>query len=177
MTFDVDASAQDILRTILSSGQADRDGFRMSHWSGFYTNPVFVEIERRFGLLRDENNILFCLVNFGPLTATRICEVLGRPKNSVSRAVERLLHRKLISRSPARLDRRRLVLVCTDAGRSMYEQTAQLFLEREAFMLRSLSPVERVALDQILGKLMDASQDWMGPLSSDEPPGGSGRND
>jgi DNA-binding MarR family transcriptional regulator len=100
------ASRKAILERILTSPHVDLDGFRMSLWSGFYTNPVFVDIERRFGLLRDENNILFCLVNYGELTAKSICDVLGRPKNSISRAVERLIRRGLVRRGTDEKDRR-----------------------------------------------------------------------
>src|SRR5262245_20005045 len=77
-----------VLGSILGSPWIDKDGFRLSLWSGFYTTPVFAEIERKFGLLRDANNILFCLAAHGPLTAKSISDVLGRPKNSISRGVD-----------------------------------------------------------------------------------------
>ena len=154
-------SSQRILETILGSGWIDGDGFRLSLWSGFYTTPVFIKIERQFGLLRDENNILFCLATYGPLTAKSISDVLGRPKNSISRAVERLLQRELIRRKTVEADRRHTLLTVERAGIAMIRKTTAMFKARESEMLRSLSSTERVALDQILAKLMDDAQNWM----------------
>ena len=151
-----------MLDRILGSELVDLDGFRMSLWSGFYTNPVFAEIERSHGLLRDENNILFCLAACGALTAKSIVDVLGRPKNSISRAAERLLQRELIRREAVKSDRRRALLTIEPAGRAIVQETTTLFHERQARMLRRLSPVERVALDGILGKLMVHAEDWLG---------------
>jgi MarR family transcriptional regulator, temperature-dependent positive regulator of motility len=150
-----------VLDAILGSNWVDIDGFRLSLWSGFYTTPVFLKIERRFGLLRDENNILFCLANYGPLTAKSISDVLGRPKNSISRAVERLLKRELIRREKVESDRRHTLLTIEQAGVSMIKKTTQMFRAREDEMLRSLSSVERTALDQILIRLMDDAENWM----------------
>src|SRR5437588_13074554 len=107
---DYGLSVKSILDRILHSDRIDLDGFRLSLWAGFYTAPIFSQIERRFDLLRDENNILFCLANYGQLTAKSICDVLGRPKNSISRAIERLLQRDLIRREQVKADRRRNLL-------------------------------------------------------------------
>jgi MarR family transcriptional regulator, temperature-dependent positive regulator of motility len=156
-------SSRRILKAILRSGWVDHDGFRLSLWSGFYTTPVFQEIERNFGLLRDENNILFCLTTYGPLTAKSISDVLGRPKNSISRAVERLLRRQLIRRKKVEADRRHTLLTVEREGIALIKKTTAMFRARENEMLRSLSSTERVALDQILARLMDDAENWMLP--------------
>jgi DNA-binding MarR family transcriptional regulator len=155
------ARPKEILDRILKSDEVDRDGLRISLWAGFYTGPVFAEIERRHGLLRDENNVLFCLANYGQLTAQSISEFLGRPKNSVSRAVERLLSKGLIRRETDQVDRRKGPLTIEPAGRKLHQETLRLAMAREELMLRSLSPTERVALDHILNKLMDDAENWM----------------
>ena len=152
---------RNILDAILDSSWVDADGFRLSLWSGFYTAPVFLQIERRFGLLRDENNILFCLANYGPLTAKSISDVLGRPKNSISRAVERLLKLGLIHRKKIESDRRHTLLTIERAGIALIKKTTAMFRARESEMLRSLSSVERIALDQILAKLLGDAENWM----------------
>src|SRR5258707_7890740 len=123
-----------ILEAILGSAGVDLDGFRMSLWSGFYTMPVFAQIQRRWGLLRDENNILFCLDHCGPLTARSISQVLGRPKNSISRAVERLLDRNLIVSEPVASDRRHSLLTLLPPGRKLVDQSTALFRERQEHM-------------------------------------------
>jgi DNA-binding MarR family transcriptional regulator len=150
-----------ILDAILGSPWVDADGFRLSLWAGFYTTPVFAQIERSYGLLRDENNILFCLATYGPLPPKGIAEVLGRPKNSISRAVERLLQRGLIRREQIETDRRLTLLTIERSGTALIKKTTGLFRAREAEMLRSLSAVERTALDHILRKLMHDAENWM----------------
>lgn len=150
-----------ILERMLASAEIDADGFRLSLWSGFYTTPVFAVIERSHGLLRDENNLLFCLSQYGPLTAKSVSDVLGRPKNSISRAVESLLRRGLIRREPVASDRRRALLTIEPAGRELITTTLALFKARQEEMLACLSAVERVALDAILAKLMASAGTWL----------------
>ncbi|HEX2525747.1 MAG TPA: MarR family transcriptional regulator [Geminicoccus sp.] len=153
-----------ILGGILRNDRVDADGFRISLWSGFYTTPMFNKIERTYGLLRDENNILFCLAFDGQLTAKSISDVLGRPKNSISRAVEQLLRKELIRREPVKSDRRWALLTIEPAGLAVIEKTSALFRQRENEMLKCLSPVERVALDHILAKLIQDAEHWLKPF-------------
>jgi len=150
-----------ILEAILASPGVDLDGFRMSLWSGFYTNTVFAEIQRRTGLLRDENNILFCLAHYGPLTAKSITQVLGRPKNSISRAVDRLLERRFVRSAPVERDRRHVRLTIEPAGLQFVTRSTAQFRARQEEMLQVLSPTERVALDHLLGKLMEDADVWL----------------
>ncbi|WP_159014510.1 MarR family winged helix-turn-helix transcriptional regulator [Acidisoma sp. S159] len=137
-----------------------RNGWRMSLWSNFLTNPTYATIERDFGLLRDDVNILYCVVFCGGLTATTICDLTGRPKNSVSRAVERLCLRHLIGRTTDPEDRRRSLLTVRKKGRETFARLLPLFLERERRMLQALDETELAALDGILGKLMASMPDW-----------------
>ncbi|RDE08885.1 MarR family winged helix-turn-helix transcriptional regulator [Pelagibacterium lacus] len=155
------ATPKEILDKVLLYPNIDRDGLRLSLWSGFYTGPVFAQIEQRFGLYRDENNVLFALATYGQLTAKSICEFLGRPKNSISRAIDRLLKKGLIHTEVDPGDRRRVLLTIEPAGRDLHEQTLKIHKEREAHMLRSLTPVERTALDSILSKLIDDADSWI----------------
>ena len=149
-----------MLDRILASEGIDADGFRLSFWAGFYTAPVFARIEREHGLLRDENNLLFCLEHCGPLTAKSVSDVLGRPKNSISRAVEHLLQRGLIRRELVESDRRRALLTIQPEGRDLIVVTTGLFKVRQEEMLGCLSAIERVALDAILTKLMANAAPW-----------------
>lgn len=161
----LEANRQDVIRVLLASPEIDRFGFRMSLWTGLYAGPVFAEMERSHGITRDENNILFSLSLYGSTSAKVIGDYLGRPKNSISRAVERLLRRGLIRSEVDPTDRRRIVLTVAPEGRALYERTSRLWRDREARLLSPLSATERVALDAILDKLM-ATDDWaMGEFS------------
>lgn len=161
---DIAQSAPDpfhILQRILASDEIDRDAFRLSLWVGFYTGGLFAELQNRFALHRDESNVLFSLVQYGQLTAKSICETLGRPRNSISRAVERLMRKALILAETDPTDRRQVLLTATSEGQQMCRQILQVSRARESVMLSCLSPAERLALDSVLAKLMDRAPDWM----------------
>lgn len=150
-----------ILQKILASDEIDRDAFRLSLWVGFYTAGLFAELQNRLGLHRDESNVLFSLVQYGQLTAKSICEALGRPRNSISRAVERLMRKRLILAETDPTDRRQILLTATPEGRRLCKQILQVSRTRQSVMLSSLSPAERLALDSVLTKLISHAPDWM----------------
>lgn len=156
---DHNAGFREVLDTMLSK-HASPTGYLMSLWTFFYTGPVFARIEKEFSLLRDEFNVLACLTDYGPITAKGVCEVTGRPKNSVSRAVERLVSRELIDRRPDPRDRRKSVLTARPRGRALYRKTLPLFQDREALMLRHLSDRERETLNRLLFRLIESRPDW-----------------
>lgn len=144
----------------LISGLPLRHGWRLSLWTNFLNDPTYAQVEQVFGLLRDDVNILYCLAFCGRLTATTICKLTGRPKNSVSRAVERLRQRGLITRTIDAEDRRRSLLAIRDRGREVFSHVLPLFVERERRMLSSLDETDMAALEKILSKLMNAMPDW-----------------
>lgn len=150
----------EILATMLRN-TIIRDSYRLTLWANFFNGPAFARIEREFSILRDEYNVLACLATFGPMVATSVCMLTGRPKNSVSRGVGRLLQRDLITRTTETADRRRALLSIRPAGRELYEKIVPIFTQREAAMLCSLSAQDRQALDSILTRLMKAHKDWV----------------
>lgn len=158
------ANPQQVLEAVLTNQEIDRDGFRLSLWAGYYTSPVFAEIERRFGLYRDENNVLFALSIYGQLTASSISVFLGRPKNSISRAVDRLIRKELIRTDTDPTDRRRVLLTVEPAGVALHKCTLAIHKEREALMLDNLTEEERAILDVLLAKMMQNAETWMQPL-------------
>jgi DNA-binding MarR family transcriptional regulator len=157
---DHSAGFGDVLEAMMAAKNRDRFGYRITLWANFYAGPVYAEIERRFGLLHDEWNILDHLANYGPLTARSICESTGRPKNSVSRAVERLALAELIDRKPATGDGRKVILSIRPKGRRLFARTVPLYLAREKLMLQGLGTRERRRLDRLLDKLIASSGAW-----------------
>jgi MarR family transcriptional regulator, temperature-dependent positive regulator of motility len=117
-------------------------------------------MSRDFDVGRDEFNVLSCLSSYGPMAAKTICEVTGRPKNSISRAVTRLSERKMIRRKINPLDRRESSLMLTESGRKLYERVVPVAIERQSTMLSGLSSSERALLDQVLNKLMQFRHEW-----------------
>ncbi len=137
-----------------------RNSYRITLWANFFAGPIFADMEKQFGLLRDEFNILGCLHEYGPLAAKHVCALTGRPKNSISRAVSRLTARDIVDRQSDSRDRRQSVLRIKPEGRRLYKQILPRFVAREAIMLSALSSEERGQLDLLLGKLMAVHAEW-----------------
>jgi DNA-binding MarR family transcriptional regulator len=142
--------------------------FRISYLANFFTGSVYRQVALRHGVARSEYVLLFCLRQLGALSAQDICVITGRPKNSVSRAVNAMLERGYVDRRPDPQDARRALLALTRQGRELHDAAIPLFKEREALMLAPLTDAERRTLDRLLGKLVLREDDWAGPLGDDE---------
>lgn len=127
----------------------------MMLFGGYYGSPLFATMQKRYDMLRDEYGILGNLYDYGPLTAQVICAMTGRPKNSVSRGVSRLIHLGRISSHVNPDDRRESVLRLEDPGRKLYEKVLPLWRAREKEMLSALTKDDLAKLDQILEKLLN----------------------
>ena len=132
-----------------------RDLFRLSFLANITLLPVYETIQRDHGLNRAEYLLLFCLAQTPHLTAQDVANVTGRPRNSISRAVHRVLERGLIHRTPDPDDGRQARLRITAAGRRLHQRIVTSFIEREAALLDVLDAGERRALDRILARLVE----------------------
>lgn len=138
------------------SRQRGSIGFNAVLWGKYFAGPLYSEMETRFGILQDEFAVLASLYDYGGMTAKTICTITGRPKNSISRGVTRLVAAGRIRSVINKHDRREAVLSILAEGRKLYERIIPLYQEREQQMLASLSPSERAQLDEILVKLLHA---------------------
>ncbi|MEA3123193.1 MAG: hypothetical protein QOD67_212 [Caballeronia sp.] len=156
---DTAVNAHDVFAAVVANGPIS-DAWRFTLWSNYYTEPCFSAMTRDFDVGRDEFNVLSCLSSYGPMAAKTICDVTGRPKNSISRAVTRLSERKMIRRKINPLDRRESSLILNESGRKLYERVVPVAIERQSTMLSRLSSSERALLDQLLNKLMQFRHEW-----------------
>ena len=76
------------------------------------------------------------------------------PKNTLSRAVNRLIKLGLVLRRTDRIDRRQHFLSLTAQGRAVYAEALPRFVALEAEMLSSLSLVERETLSALMAKVV-----------------------
>lgn len=150
----------DLLQPMMEGPVVARDAYRMSLWANFFNGPIYKQLQKSHKLSRDEVNTLFCLAHVDDLNQRDICLVMGRPKNSVSRAIARLVERSMIEVSTDPNDGRRGRLRLKAEGRYLYQETSRLFVAREAKMLAALTQSERGQLDGLLTKLMNAHSDW-----------------
>lgn len=133
---------------------AVRFGYRIAVLSNWYRGPGYKLIEEKFGLTEPECSALFCVGHADNLTATDVCNITGRPKNSMSRAISILIKKKLFARAIDKVDARKKRLILTPEGRVLYEKTVPIFLKLEQDILQPLTPSELSDLDRLLTKMI-----------------------
>jgi len=94
------------------------------------------------------------------ITADDIAESSARPKNTLSRAVNSLIAKKLLFRTQDRADRRRLGLHLTRPGRRIAEETVPAFVAQEQAMASALTLAEQRTLNGLLTKIILGKANW-----------------
>lgn len=154
----------DALTTVRLWNNPCRLSFRINYLANHFNGPVYAQIERRHGLLRPEFIALYSVALQDGVAAKSIVTSSGFPKNTISRAIRKLLSRRLVQRATDNEDRRSFELRLTPAGRRIVEDVVPLIVARENIMLSALSAKERVGLSDLLTRMVVDSPSWL-----DEP--------
>lgn len=141
-----------------------------------YNTPLYGWVEERFGLARAEFVVIYSLGLVEGVTASEIAASTAFPKNTLSRAVNRLAKLGLIARSEGETDRRQQNLTLTPAGRAVLDEALPRFVALEAEMLAPLSLVEQETLSALMAKVVlamfdhsDATATGNGKAQTTEP--------
>ncbi|MCW5720955.1 MAG: winged helix DNA-binding protein [Devosia sp.] len=134
--------------------------YRLNYLALQFNNPVYNHIQQQLGLLRPEFVVLWSLYLSGDSTLTDVVRSSGFPKNTLSRATNKVHGLGLIDRQSNHEDQRRITLQLTDKGRQAVEMVKAMMIEHERRMLEELSPAERLSLSEIMTKLVAASSRW-----------------
>ena len=129
-----------------------RDAALLSFVTSAIIVPAYDEVKRDFGIIRAEYMLLLCLSHFPVLTAQDISLLTGRPRNSISRGVHRMLKEGFIERAPDPDDARQAKLTITATGRELHKKIADYVKSRQDIVLSVLQPGEREILVQLLRK-------------------------
>ncbi len=78
---------------------------------------------RQYGLTLSQRDVLLALWDEGPLDQGTLRERLGLEQSSVSRLVDGLVRRELVTLDPAASDRRQRIAALTSEGRELLERT------------------------------------------------------
>lgn len=130
--------------------------YRLSVLSNTLSLSIARVYDKRFGLSVTEWRVMAVLGYNTDISAREVAERTAMDKVAVSRALARLLEKKLIERSTAAHDKRQSVLRLSEEGWTIYDQVAPLALEHEQRMLSHLSEDEREWLAKILDTLWHA---------------------
>lgn len=112
-----------------------RDAAMLSFVTSAIVVPAYDAIKRDFGIIRAEYMLLLCLAHYPVLTAQDVSRLTGRPRNSISRAVHRMLAEGYIGRAPDPSDGRQSRLTITPAGRALHRRIAALMHRRQEQVL------------------------------------------
>lgn len=134
--------------------------FRFNHIALRYNAPLYGWIKRRTGLSRPEFVVIYSLGLLDGALARDIASSSGFPKNTLSRAIEKLCGLGLIERRTDAADRRNQTLHLLPAGRRMFDETLQQFVHFEERMLQTLSAAERDTLSSLLAKIVLDTPNW-----------------
>lgn len=139
--------------TVIFDAIEFRDAYRISYLTNAVIVPTYDEVRREYGVIRAEYHLLMCLAHYDTLSAQDVSRLTRRPRNSISRAVHRMLDEGYLDRAPDPDDGRQALLTITPAGRELHEKIAARLTARQEEILAPLSAVERRQLDRILERL------------------------
>ncbi len=134
--------------------------FRLNFLSFHFNDPVYRWIETRYGLTRPDFAALYSVGLKEGVAAKNIVASVGLPKNTLSRAIQRLLQRRLLRREPDRDDLRSYALRLTHAGRAIFDETMPLMVQQQSAMLAGLNEAEQRQLCELMDRLVIVSPTW-----------------
>ncbi len=145
-----------------------RLSYRLNFIAHQFNQPVYDWIARFHQLTRPEHVILYAIGLREGITAEDIGSSSSQPRNTLSRAVNGLVRRGLISRVLDKKDGRRRLLYITGAGRQILDETVPLMMAREEALLDVLSIEERETLNHLMTKMILSKTTWPTRLDNGE---------
>ncbi|MEM6662296.1 MAG: MarR family transcriptional regulator [Pseudomonadota bacterium] len=128
--------------------------YHLSYVTSAIVEPGYDDVRRETGLIRGEYLLLLCLSHQPVLTAQDVARMTRRPRNSISRAVHRMLDEGFIDRAPDPDDGRQARLTITDKGRAMQERCEAFLGARSVEVLGVLDAKDADDLDRIMRRLV-----------------------
>lgn len=134
--------------------------FRLNYLALRYNVPLYGWVEERYGLTRPEFVVIYSLGLYDGALARDISVSSGFPKNTLSRAIQKLCKAGLIGRSEDPDDKRSQILRLRPEGRRIFEEALPYFVSFEKQMLETLSPAEQATLSRLMAKIVLDSVNW-----------------
>ena len=134
--------------------------FRINYLALRFNLPVYGRIAGQYGLSRPEYVVLYSLFLRDGIAASDVCATAGFPKNTISRAIHRLVRRRLVRRSLDASDRRSYLLHLTAESRRILDDSVPPMVAHEKRMLSGLTKSEQETLSNLLAKLVVDSTNW-----------------
>lgn len=127
--------------------------YRLSVVSNAISAAIAQVYRDQHGLSMTEWRLLAVLAEHPQQSAQQLVMLTRLDKVSISRALKRMLDAGWVQRRVDRSDRRRLPLLLSDAGQTLYAQIAPAVAAREQQILGALDSHSREQLHQLLDRL------------------------
>lgn len=114
-----------------------------------------VEYQHSVGLQLPEARVMTVLGCYGPVSSNAVVHHTSMDKATVSRAIMRLIHQGLVTRTPDPRDRRLLVLGFTPKGRRAYRKLTETARAWQQWLVDGFSTAEQERLNRMLVRLLD----------------------
>lgn len=139
--------------------------FRINYLALLYNTSLYSWINDEYGLKRPEYVVLYSLALADGGSARDVSRTSGFPKNTLSRAINRLELMGLIeARKKAPGGGRKQALHLSPKGWALFNETRPAFEAQEKRMLKALSEGERQMLFELMSKVVMGASDWAGEL-------------
>jgi MarR family transcriptional regulator, temperature-dependent positive regulator of motility len=142
--------------------------FRANWITHHYNQPIYDWIWRTYKLTAPEHVVLYALGLKQGITADDIAASSARPKNTLSRAVNGLLRRRLLTRVQDSKDRRRMRLYLTRQGQKIVADTVPLLVQHERAMIANLTASEQKQLNHLLTRMVLGQKSWPTQITKEE---------
>jgi DNA-binding MarR family transcriptional regulator len=127
--------------------------YRLSLLSNTVSSNIASTYQDKFGISMSEWRLMAILAEYPNISADEVCQRTRIEKSVVSRAVARLLNRRLLDRSFDENDKRRSRLCLSETGLTVYDEVMPIAESFEKKLIEKLSVEERVSLSNLLDKL------------------------
>ena len=127
--------------------------YRLSILTNIISSSLSDTYKEKFQLSITEWRILAVLGEYPGVSADEVSTKTQMEKSSLSRAIAKLILRKLIQREFSQIDQRRSILTLTESGLSIYNKVVPLAVEFERQLLKCFSGSEYEQFSKLLERL------------------------
>ena len=131
--------------------------YRLSILTNIISSSLSETYKEKFQLSITEWRILAVLGEYPGVSADEVSTKTQMEKSSLSRAIAKLIRRKLIQREFSQIDQRRSILTLTESGLSIYNKVVPLAVEFERQLLKCFSGSEYEQFSKLLERYRDAN--------------------
>ena len=132
--------------------------YRLSILSNKVSGIIAQTYKSKFALSITEWRIMAVLGEYPEISADEVSARTQIEKSILSRAISKLLSRRLISRSFDKEDKRRSILTLTKTGLSVYDEMVPISYQYEQQLLKCFSTREREQFSQLIDRLYQHAQ-------------------